>query len=72
MSWLFDIKSREVWGENSRNLNPDDGFCVVTDLKLDDFIRRKYEDLLRQRECQVQTIEKKYKDNYKEINKKKN
>lgn len=40
MSWLFDARPRGMWC-SSLEVNEDDNYVVVNDLKLDDFIRRK-------------------------------
>lgn len=78
MLWLFDAKDRPLW-HTVTDKKPDwyvplnkeeEGFFKVEDLKLDDFIRRKYEDLLRQIENMKYEKEKIYKDNYKNMTKK--
>jgi len=57
MEWLFDARDRQLWNTVRLIGKPDwykppnheeDGFYKVEDLKLDEFIRRKYEDTLRQ------------------------
>lgn len=54
MSWLFDVRPRGMWSSKIAE-SEKESFFIVTDLKLDDFIKRKQEDLLMQRENQVKT-----------------
>jgi len=40
MSWLFDVRPRGMWSSKIAE-SEKESFFIVTDLKLDDFIKRK-------------------------------